>query len=388
MKIIRIFCLLICILSLGSCVSTEEIPERDKRIIIGAVLPRSGEYAQYGRSIIAGLQFKIDEIDRKGGINGRRVKLIIIDNRSDPQISIKAFRSLVENYHASVIVGAYASSNTFLLKNEAKQYRVPLIVPTATNVRITDNNPYVFRICYNDDQQGRAIALFALHHSLRRCGVLIDLSDDADYSRGLAATFRKYYEKGGASKVEEVGFYRKDKDYKAAVAEINARNLDAVFIPTYHQSAAKMIRELRGAGFKKPLLGGDGWDEKQLWAKLTDVPLGQIYFSGMFYPRGTQEDIAFVRLIREKFGIMPDACLAQGYNAGIILGEALKQGVSAHAIRKGMYMIRNYPVAGGKISITASGDAERDVFFKTLKKENNKVVVKFIESVGPVKEKI
>lgn len=133
-------------------------------IKVGANLELSGGVASYGQSIAEGLQLGLDELNKKG-IDGKKIKLVKVDNKSEAAEATSGSLKLVSQDKVAAVIGAATSTNTLAQVQIAQSNKVPLITPTGTNPEITNKggkvNDYVFRTCFIDPFQGTVAANFA-----------------------------------------------------------------------------------------------------------------------------------------------------------------------------------------------------------------------------------
>ncbi|QSH40766.1 ABC transporter substrate-binding protein [Lentisphaerota bacterium ZTH] len=334
---------------------------------VGVVLPVSGKFANGGRKVLAGMQLAAEQINLKGGVNGKKLSLVIIDNKSDAAASGKAFEDLAKVSGITMILGAYSTNCTLAMKPYAYRLKIPLVTPTATNNVITERNPYVFRTCFRDSYQAAAMALFAYEAGLvTRIGVLMDMNEHGTYSRDLGRKFGCYFELFGGKVLKRAGFYGGQQDFKEQLETMMKAKVKGLFAACYEKDAARLVRQARIMQFSSPIFGSDGWDKRYFYENCGDKP-GKCYFSSMFSkdlrnPRTK----AFVRAIEKQTGRAPGSCEAQGYDAVNIAARAIESTAPGKDIRSGLYKIQNFPGVAGSISIDAQRDAQRDIIVKTV----------------------
>ncbi len=374
------------ILILAGC----KTPPSPESVKVGVILPMSGEFAPYGKKVFFGVKLMADEINAGGGIDCRKLDLVLIDNESKADKTAVALRTLAEN-KIFIVIGAYTSADTFALKPDALKYKVTVISPMATNDLVTERNPYIFRTCFSDSFQGKAIGRFAVQKmQLDKIGVMLNIDENGTYSRDLGrATTGELIASGGKVLTVE-GYYRKSPTYVSLLKNIINAGVNGIFIPSYAEEAAKMINEARMLGYQGYMFGGDGWDEDEFFNKLGATP-GHCFFVSMFSARyDSPETRHFLEKVRtETGGKEPGVCEAQGYDTMGIVAQAIRNSVFEYDIRDALYNIKDYPGVTGKISIDSDRNAVKNLFIKeVVKKADGFFGPRLIAVIDPANGKI
>ena len=168
-------------------------------IVIGGNLELTGAVASYGSSINDGAKLAIAEINEAGGINGKKLRYEVIDNRSENSEAVAAMTKLITEHKAVAVVAPATSGNTTAIVELANKNKVPIVTGsgTAETVTVAANgkvNDYAFRTCFIDPFQGIVAANFA-SGELKAKNVAIYSDSSSDYAKGLAASFKTQIEK-------------------------------------------------------------------------------------------------------------------------------------------------------------------------------------------------
>lgn len=347
-------------------------PPTPDPVRIGVILPMSGEFAPYGKKVFAGIKLRADEINTDGGIECRRVELVLADNESSVNKTAVALRKIAEQ-KIFIVIGGYTSADAFALKPDALKYKVTVISPMATNDLVTERNPYIFRTCFSDSFQGKALGRFAVEKmQLDKIGVMMNSDENGTYSRDLGrSTAGEINAAGGKVTIVE-GYYRKSTTYVPQLKKIMDADINGIFIPSYPEEAAKMINESRKLGYQGYIFGGDGWDEDEFFKQLGATP-GPCFFSSMFSARyDSPETRHFLEKFQAETGNKsPGVCEAQGYDTMGIVAEAVRNSIFDYDIRAALYNIRNYPGVTGKITIDSERNALKSLFIKEVVKKDD-----------------
>ncbi len=287
-------------------------------IKIGANYELSGAVAQYGQMTMEGIQLAIDEINEAGGINGKQVELVSIDNKSDNNEAKTVATRLATQENVLAILGPATSGAVKATTSVSEQYGVPVVTcsGTADDVTVVDGvvNQYIFRTCFNDSFQGNVMATYVYRDlGLKNTIILSDNSND--YSMGLASTFKSVYETAGGTIVEEENFTAGDKDFSAILTKIKDKEFDAIYLPAYYEEAGLIIKQARAMGIDVPIFGADGYDDSKLNEIAGDDNLNNVFFTGHYSSQDTTPIVVdFVEMYEEKTGEVPNAFNALGYD--------------------------------------------------------------------------
>lgn len=327
------------------------------KYVIGASFELTGNVANYGKSTLSGLKLAVDQVNKAGGVNGKQLVVVESDNKSEPAESGNSVTKLITQDKVVAVVGPATSGCVFAATPVVTSNKVPLIAPCATAPAITVDNgqvkEFIFRACFIDPFQGRVMAEFADKTlGVKKVAILHDAS--SDYSKGLAEVFEKTLNEKGGKVVAKEAFLSKDIDFKAALTKIKAANPEAIYIPGYYEEVAKIIKQTREIGLNVPLIGCDGWDSPKLVEIAGPEALNNTYFSSAFSVQDQTESVQkFIADYKAMYQKDPDIFCMQGYNAGLVLADALKRagdGADGTKLAAAIAATKDLPVASGKLT--------------------------------------
>lgn len=327
------------------------------KYVIGASFELTGNVANYGKSTLSGLKLAVDQVNKAGGVNGKQLVVVESDNKSEPAESGNSVTKLITQDKVVAVVGPATSGCVFAATPVVISNKVPLIAPCATAPAITVDNgqvkEFIFRACFIDPFQGRVMAEFADKTlGVKNVAILHDAS--SDYSKGLAEVFEKTLNEKGGKVVAKEAFLSKDIDFKAALTKIKAANPEAIYIPGYYEEVAKIIKQTREIGLNVPLIGCDGWDSPKLVEIAGPEALNNTYFSSAFSVQDQTESVQkFIADYKAMYQKDPDIFCMQGYNAGLVLADALKRagdGADGTKLAAAIAATKDLPVASGKLT--------------------------------------
>lgn len=342
--------------------STSGDAEKGGTIKIGANLELSGGVASYGQSVKEGVELAFEEINKKG-IDGKKLQLVAVDNKSDAAEATNGAIKLVSQDKVAAIIGSATSTNTLAQVQIAQDNKVPLITPTATNATITNKdgkvNDFVFRTCFIDPFQGTVAATFALDTlKVKNAAVIIDSS--SDYSKGLAASFKENFKKSGGNIVAEEAYVAKDTDFNAILTNIKAKNPEYVFLPGFYEEVGLIVKQARALGITVPIMGGDGWDSPKLVEIAGAAPLKDTFITNHYSSGDSDKKVQeFVAAFKAKYSDKsPDAFAALGYDTAYFVADAIKRAGSGDPkkIQKALESTDGLQLVSGNLKLDKNHD--------------------------------
>jgi branched-chain amino acid transport system substrate-binding protein len=336
---------------------------------VGAFLSLSGPESQFGNDTKDGIELAVDEVNAAGGVKGKPLKVIFEDDKSSPQDATNKVLQLVDRDKVVAVLGEVASARSKAGGIVANRRRVPMISPSSTNPDVTKVGPFVFRICFTDDAQGQAAARFVAD-TLKKKRVAIFYASDDLYSSGLASEFREEAKKLGLEIVGEKQFLKNETNFTTYLTELRDAQPEIIYAPIYYNAMIPIARQAQAVGLKGSVfLGGDGWHAEGL---VTDAgqEMEGAHFTNHFAPDvpwpASQH---FVKAYRERFRREPSSLAAQGYDAALLLADAIRRATAdtPQAIRDAIAATQGFHGATGTITINAARNADKPIVMVQIK---------------------
>ena len=335
---------------------------------VGVFLPLTGDNAAGGELELRGIKLA-NKLNPE--INGKKIELVIADNKSDKAESANVVARLIEKDKVKVILGSYGSSLSMAAGNIVKDSKVPAIGTSCTNPQVTKGNDYYFRACFIDPFQGTVMANYAFKKGAKKVAIVQEVSND--YSVGLAKFFKEAFEKlAGAGSVVDIANYQTgDKDFTAQLTNLKAKNPDAIFAPGNFTESALLVKQARQLGIKVPFLGGDTW-ETQDFVNVGGKDVEGVAFSSAFdsTKAATPEAKKFLEAYSKEYkGEQPGGLTALAYDSYLIALNAMKTaGVEdSKKIRDAIAATKDLETTTGKTTLNADGDPIKSAVIKTVK---------------------
>lgn len=339
-------------------------------IVIGVYEPMTGPYAAGGQMTMEGINLAYEQVKE---VLGRPIEMVLVDNKSEKVEAANAVSRLIEYHKAVAIIGSYGSAVAIPGSEVANKAGVPMVGCSPTNPLVTLGKPYAFRVCFIDPFQGTVMAQFAVEKLNAKTAVVIqDIA--SDYSVGLSYYFQEAFKKLTNDKKAVLGvisYQTGDQDFTAQLTYANSKNPDVIFIPAAaYGDAALIIKQARELGMDNIFLGGDTWEAPEFLEVGGDAVEGS-YFSTHFDAEAltTKKAAEFVKAFQEKYGKPPSAFAALGYDAYMLVVDAIKRAGSddPKAIRDALAATVGFEGATGIITLNENGDAVKDAVIKGVK---------------------
>src|ERR1044071_9916075 len=366
-----------------SCTRRQEEPGAPDRslIKIGYFGDLSGPTFNFGKSAYNGVLMAADEINQSGGINGRRIDVVMEDDKGSPEEAARLTAKLIDQDKVVAIIAGGTSGNSRAAAPKAQESHIPFISPSSTDPAVTQAGSYIFRACFVDSFQGEVMARFAVNTlKAQKAAVLYDFN--SPYGRGLTQYFEQSVAKLGGRIVSEQSYTQGDADFKGQLSTIKAAEPDVIYIPGYYGDVALIAKQARLMGLTQPLLGADGWDAPELW-QLGGDALNGAYISTHYSIDNPSPAIqSFVEQYRQRYGnLLPDAHAALAYDAARLLFDALTRigSTDPDKLREALAQTKNFAGVTGVISMDDDRNAVKPAV--VLKLEDLKFL--YQETVQP-----
>lgn len=363
---------------------SEDNPGPDRTTIqIGYFGDLTGRTFNFGQSAINGVLMAASEVNQSGGINGRKIDIVIEDDKGSPEEAARLTAKLIDQDKVVAIIAGGTSGNSRAAAPKAQASHIPFISPSSTDPAVTQTGNYIFRACFVDTFQGEVMASFAVNTlKAHKAAILTDFN--STYSKGLTDYFKLSFGRLGGTIVSEQTYTQGDADFKGQLSTIRSAEPDVIYIPGYYGEVALIVKQARMIGLTQPLLGGDGWDAPELW-QLGGDALNGSYISTHYSADNPSPEIQqFVEQYKQRYGnLLPDAHAALAYDAARILFAAIARTGSTEGdkLRDALAQTKDFNGVTGVISMDANRNAVKPAV--VLKLEDLKSI--YQETIQPGK---
>ena len=290
---------------------------------IGALLPLTGESSDEGLRALNGLQLAKEEINHNGGVLGKKLDIIVLNDRGDEEYVVQQYQALLKKGVIAIIGSSY-SGVTLALAKEAEQDGIPIISPTASNPEVTKGRGNVFRAIFIDDYQAEVMAEFARVWLNAETAVVFSSETSNSFKRASEVFAQSFRARGG--QIRAVESYSDADDFADILRKLAAAPPDVIFCPEDYVPAAKLVNAVYEMGLKNTnVLGSDAWDGLLTYVYNQDA-MKNIFYSAPFSFDDHDADVSeFVKKYFEAFSQMPLSGSAAAYTSLYILSEAIKK---------------------------------------------------------------
>jgi branched-chain amino acid transport system substrate-binding protein len=338
------------------------------KVRIGVFMSTTGSTANFGISSVNGIKMAADEINAAGGINGKKVELLIQDDRSDASEAATIVTKFVTQDQVHAVIGEVASSRSIAAAPIAQNAKIPMLTPSSTNPEVTKKGDFIFRSCFIDPYQGAAIAQFAAKTlGAKTAAIMVDRKND--YSTGLEKVISETFTRFGGKIVATQSYQEGDQDFNAQLTSLKGTNPEVIFVPGYYNDVGLIAKQARDKGITVPLIGGDGWDSEQLY-KIGGTALNGSFFTNHYSPFDTDPRVVkFVNDYKSRYSSTPDALAATAYDAANIMFDAVKRAksLSGQDIRDALAATNAFPGVTGTVTFNQQRDAVKPIVMIEIK---------------------
>jgi branched-chain amino acid transport system substrate-binding protein len=301
-----------------------------ENIKVGVMLPLTGSQAKFGEIEKRSMEMAVEEINAKGGVNGKQIELVFEDDTGKPDVGRSAVEKLISRDKVPVIAGGYSSSVTAAATPVAQQYKVPFVVCTGSADDITEKGyEYVFRINPAASEYPNAVKSF-LTDVAKDVKTVALLYENSAFGQSSSKSFEKLATEQGLQIVVKEGYQAGAIDFTPLLTKVKAENPDMIYMVSYVMDASLLMRQSKelqinpklfvggGAGFTLPEFAKSAGEAANyvysatLWVETLPFPGAKEYFTKF----------------QKKYGSETEYHGAEGYSVIYVVADALKRAKS------------------------------------------------------------
>lgn len=339
------------VLALSSPVRASE-PETFR---VGVCMSQTGDFSSSGRAFLAGVHIAAEDFNRRSAATGLRVELLVRDDASEPARGAALLRELAAEGVVAV-VGSNSTDVTLAMLDDARKLGLALVTPGSTSRRIGGKGDVAFRVLFDNDFQGRALALFMREKlGLRRAAVL--LNRRFAYTRSLTESFVATWVGAGGEIVREEAYdsgviAAEDYDFRPHLKRLKAAEPELVLLTGYPDVIIAVLNQSLDVGLNATFCGGDTWQNDSI-IHAAGNHLDGCYHIGYFDEEGDNPEMyTFMELLDNTNDLAAGPISVLGYDAmELILIALLRGGRTREGIVEKLYTVRNLPLASGDITL-------------------------------------
>lgn len=350
-------------------ISNKEMSSDIDYIKIGVIEPLSGANAAGGEMEAKGIKLANELYPE---VLGKKVELIIVDNKSKKVEAANAASYLVNREKVTAVIGSWGSTFSIAAGPIFRESEIPAVGASCTNPLVTMDNKFYSRVCFIDSFQGTVMANYA-HNELNAKRVVIISETSSDYSIGLVNYFEEALTRFTGSRssiIAKVSYDTGDVNFEKQLLYIKNLKPDVIFAPGNYTEGAHIVKQARELGISAPFIATDTWESSQF------LEIGGEYVEGVvistFFTTEvpmTDESTRFVNEFRNKYDEEPTSVASLGYDAYLVILNAIDESGSLDpiVINKYIAQTRGFEGAAGYISLNSNGDAIKSAVLKEVR---------------------
>jgi branched-chain amino acid transport system substrate-binding protein len=294
------------------------------QIKIGAAEALSGNAAQYGIPIRKGLELALGEINEAGGVNGRKLELVIEDEQGKKEEAINVFRKLIFQDKVLMLFGPTLSNSAQASDPVAQAAKVVVFGTSNTADGITSIGNYVFRNSVTEaDILPVTLRAASQKTGLKRVAVLY--GNDDIFTKSGYDNFKKALQDLKIPVTTTETFAKGDVDFKPQLTKIKASNADAIVLSALVAEGAPIMVQARQLGITLPFIGGNGMNSPRIFDLAKESSDNLWVGSPWSVENPAPENQRFIAAYKKVHAALPDQFAAQAYDALYITAQALKK---------------------------------------------------------------
>lgn len=333
----------------------------------GVVAPFTGQEGAsvYGENIKNAVLLAVDELNKTGGYNGRKLIPQFEDDQLQAEVAVAAVQKLASEGNIRAVIGPVASSSTIAAAKVAERSKLMLISPASTSNEISGMSRWVARTIAPDNYEAEAMARYCQTKGFKR--VAIACVDNAG-TKGPANVLKaQLTDKGGSVPTFEI-VPQGQTDVRVQMIKLAKTQPDAVYLLGYALELGAMIRQFREQDAKTPILSFQVMEEPKVREIAGAAAEGIVFTTPTMYGDfATGKAADFIRAYRTAYGKEPGIFAANAYDAVYVLVSAEGKTTDGTTLPDAIRQIKQFNGASGVFDINEQGDSNQEPRFMTIK---------------------
>jgi branched-chain amino acid transport system substrate-binding protein len=341
-------------------------PVAAQNIRIGFHVPLTGFAAADGKSAHQGAELAVEQINAAGGINGRKLELVVQDDQAKPEQAVPLANKYVGDGLKLVVSGSY-SGPTRAAASVFQKAQIPYISAYAIHPDITRAGNYVFRTSFMGEVQGRAAGKLIGDILKKKKVTLLTLNND--FGQALSAGFKEVVGKFGLQIVSEYTYGMADRQFGSIVASVKKDDPEVLYVSGYFFNGGPLVAQLRAGGVNAQIVGTEGFDTQNFISIAKEASEGVLITTSLDRDSNSPSTRKFIEDYEAKFKTPADMTAASTHTAINVAADAFKKvGTEDTAkIRASISALRDFQVATGRISFNELGEVYKAAQIQVIK---------------------
>lgn len=348
---VLLLCLLFC-LGLAGC-------DSKKTVKIGFIGGLSGRVADLGIAGLDAVRMRIDEENEKGGINGRRIQLVIKDDQNDPQVGRQVVAELIGE-GGEVIIGPMTSQMAMVITPILNEHRIPCVSPTVSTERLAGIDDYFLRVSSTARSNAAVSANYQIRSgSMTRVAAIYDVANRS-YTENWLKNFKERFVEGGGEVVATLPYNTKENKPFGEISEkVLSYDIDGILIIANSMDSALLCQQIRKMNKSINITIADWGATEQLLEfggkAVEGVTVGQVFDRGNTSPNY----LAFKDAYLEQQDREPGFPGVLAYDAATVVITSLRAQKKGENLKQSLFSIRQFEGLQGPVIFDDHGDMLR-----------------------------
>lgn len=338
-----------------------------QEIKIGFHAPLTGFAASDGKSALLGAETAVEQINAAGGVLGRKLSLVVLDDQARPDQAVPLANKLIGEGHKAVISGSY-SGPTRAAAGVFHNAKIPYISAYAIHPDITRAGNFVFRTSFMGEVQGRAAAKL-IGENLKKKKVTVVYVNN-DFGQALFAGFKEVAAKFGVQIASEYSFAMGDRQFGSIVAGVKRDDPEVIYTPSYFFNGGPLVAQLRAGGVTAPIVGTEGIDTEKFIEVAKNAAEGVMVTTSLDRDSKDPEMRRFIDEFQKRNNVPADMVAASTHTAVRVLADAMRRAGTADdpvKIREAIAATKDLQTATGKITFNSLGEVYKAAVIQVVK---------------------
>lgn len=322
----------------------------------------SGLKSELGISGRNGAQLAVEEINRNGGIRGRKLELLVIDDKNDAKIACAVDQKLAKQ-GVNIIIGHMVSSVAIDTVKNAKENKVLLISPTIATDELTQTDDNFMRVIASNKVQGYSLAKAVLRETSVRSMAIVYDENNASFAKIIKESFETQMKDSGASVVANVSFKNRS-DLKRIISEVRKSKADGVLLIASAIDAGMFCQQSRKENLKLPVFS-------PMWTMTNDFiqaggadAEGAYLISQVDLENEEVKYVEFQKAYQERYGEVPSFSSVLSYDAVMVAAAAIQEAGtdSPDQVKEAILRVGEFSGLQGPIKMDGFGDVKNSYY--------------------------
>lgn len=327
---------------------------------IGLSTSLTGIGAEYGTASRQAIEMALEEINAKGGVLGRKLEVIALDDQSVPTNHVSNVRRLISVDKVPVVFGSFTHVALAAIP-VIDQAKVVYLTALVTHPSVIKASPWAFGVSINLPKTAEYVTKVAWDRGVRKIVIMVN---NAESPRRNGEVIEKTFKAlGGEVLLHEV--LPAGTDYRSTILRMKARNPDAILSNSFVAPQSLFIKQLAELGWKVPFYATNPIEEDIFFKTVGDTADGVLYGFLAGDPKRWDD---FMARFKAKYGMLPGFIGGQQYDATYVLAEAIKRGgYSAEGIRQALAEMKEFQGVSGSITFGSDRFPDLPLTLKRVK---------------------